>query len=362
MELLSQGIQSTSCPLRRLSLSSVEWDSANLENQNGRNDPFALALARNTTLEDVSLSRSFVSTEDLTLFDLTLFDLFYEMSSNGQPQGPMRTLRLENCDLGKSTQTQDQTVLLVDSLISMLSLQHCSIVELYLEDCGLGFHSISLGGRDILRSLMSGLQENSSIQVLGLNQNLFDVSDLQYIMDGITGCRNLRQVELEADNVEVFLQNYDNASWLTNSRLVQPHPPTQLRKLVIDAHIWNARRWFMDHAEGSDAELQAVLVDLLDHNPLIYDLGEEFKRGAMPRVTELLNLNQCVGPLRTAPPPRREQGHQRTEENRRPLSRIPLSFWPIVLERTNNKLVADPAGCANVVHHILKQGPGLLEG
>ena len=98
------------------------------------------------------------------------------------------------------------------------ALQHC-FIKLCLDECNLGFNSTA-HDRDILRSLISILQENSSIEVLCLNQNGFDVTDLHCIMDAITGCCNLCGLELEEKNPEHYEEQHDDSSWLTSSRLV----------------------------------------------------------------------------------------------------------------------------------------------
>ncbi|CAJ1966376.1 unnamed protein product [Cylindrotheca closterium] len=390
MELLSQGIQSNSCPLRSLQLYDVECDdSVHVENENCRSEHFLLALAKNTTLEDVSFMNSFTSTQDVTLVDLV-----YRMSNTQKPR--WKTLCLEGADLEKSAQVQDQTVVLVDSLTHMLGHQQCSIVELSLHGCSLGVH-YNVHGRTMLQSLMLGLQENSSVQVLSLDNNGFDFADLKYILDGIVGCRNLRELELSEEDLSFNEKDKENMTWLTNSRIVLPHPRTELRKLWIfdhlpyrsiydddeddgddfdcydddayayayaHSHAYDAYDAFRDADSSgtcdrsmSDTKLEEALLPLLLHNPLIYELGGygvNWKE--MPRAAELLDLNQCVGPLR-APLPL-EQGQGADEASH--LSRIPRSLWPVVLERTNNTL-KDPARCANVVYHILKQGPGLLD-
>ncbi|CAJ1966379.1 unnamed protein product [Cylindrotheca closterium] len=361
MELLSQGIQSTSCPLRSLYLRDVECDhAAHVENKNRRSEPFVLALTKNTTLEDVTFISSFTSTQDVTLVDL-----FYQMS-NTQPPIRWKKLFIVGSDLGKFAQIQDQTVRLVDRLTRMLSHRDCSIVELCLQNCSLGFHYNNTHGRGILQSLMSGVQENSSIQVLNLNNNAFSLADLQFILDGISGCPNLRELELCEEHASLNVPENQNTSWLTNSRLMLPRPGTNLNKLWICDHfplcnIYDYEDYEEYISSGShrfmtDAELEAVLLPLLVYNPFICDLGRGLNWRGMPRAAEVLDLNQCLGALRTPPSPAQDQ-----ETTESPLSHIPLSLWPTVLERTS-KTLKDPARCANVVHHILKRGPGVLDG
>jgi len=363
--LLGQGLQHNSCLLRRLYLDDVEIDSSYFENHEERRtiNPFALGLARNSTLEEVRLWPTLDSTQDITFFDL-----FREIVTLDQPP-KWQKFSWKTNTLGHTIATRSVGDLpLVDYFTRTLAHQKCQIVDLNLDQCFLGFHHSSYE-RDILRSLMLGLQENASIQVLSLNHNGFDVVDLQCIMDGISSgrCReNLRQVYLVEFNRWFRRRNYESLDWLIHSSLLQPHPSnSQLRKLWIANHLPN-NRVLDDDGDNEEStrrgysndELEAVILRLLEQNPCLHDLGDDLMiRKRMPKVSDLLDLNKCFGPLRL--PSTQVKGPKRGDES--PLSHLPIPLWPLVLGRTNKQLKEHPTRCANVIHHILKSAPGLLE-
>ncbi|CAJ1966378.1 unnamed protein product [Cylindrotheca closterium] len=134
MEVLSQGIQSTSCPLRSLCLDEVECaDHMQTENENSRSGPLFMALAKNPTLENVGFISSFNHAQNVTLFNLFLPDVKY-------PAAKMEDTGLGRCQFGEvCTNTEPRGVVLVDRLAGVLSHQHCNIVDLCLDGCKLGF-------------------------------------------------------------------------------------------------------------------------------------------------------------------------------------------------------------------------------
>lgn len=292
MELLSQGIQRNSCPSRRLFLHDVEYHDGQQE-ANPIN-PFALALARNTTLEDVSLWSSFRSSQDRTYFEL-----FHDISLRGQPP-KWKKFSWKTNSLGDPSEIQSDGVLM-DRFTQTLADPQFQIVQLHLDQCFLGFQ-YSKYERGVLQSLVLGLHENTSIRILSLNHNGFDTVDLQCIMDGITLCTNLVEVSLVEYNRGFYTRNYDSLDWLTKSDLLLTHPLTNLKKLWIANHLPNKRNLDDNRRNISDTELEIAILQLLIYNPMLYALGDDLMiRKRMPKVSDMLDLNQTVGPLRLIP-------------------------------------------------------------
>lgn len=253
------------------------------------------------------------------------------MSSGQPPKG--KTHSWKGADLRKSAQIQGQTVLLVDRLTNMLIYQQCSIVELNLDRC---LNFTSTGRRNILRSLLLRLQENSSIKDLHRSQNGIDAEDLQCIVDGILECHNLGQIDLEEDDPAVYGQHESSLSRLINSRLMIPQAPTQLRKLWISDHLPNRRSLLDDDStclddddhEICDDEFQASFLRLLMHKSLALC---SWRRSELEV--------DATGDRTTGPQSMywslRSTLRSSWKHRERPLSLIPLSLWPILLDRSN---------------------------
>jgi hypothetical protein len=325
--IIGEGLQSRSCNLERLVFYSVSFDYQ-LAHNNGR-DPLSAALSNNTSLKCLELRNTITADGDGLLAILS--------SIVKHPN--LEVFALEGTNLGESI----LNTRLIRPVTRLLASSRCQLVSLDVSDCCLGYHSS--GERHLLACLLNAIRRNHCLKSLDLSENGLDNMDVISILDCIRDCPNLRDVDLNG-NDEVDQIHFGN------SQLARPHPPTKLQQLDL-------QDYFREHYHG-EAREDVMILQLLQHNPLLGDLGldmEESQQRFSPEIVHLLDLNLFgrVLMLPISAPDDPDDPDDTTEEEGKTI--IPLSIWPMVLERSNNIFANYPKREANVIFHLLNKGP-----
>lgn len=309
---VGDGIRSTLCNLERLVLLRVDLDYAN--QRDPALYPLSESLSNNTSLKCLEIEKRMTNCADELLLTL-----------NAISRHPtLEILELENVDLTQAVGNQQ----VVGALARLLTSPQCKLVRLGITSCGLGYRASDY--TDDLERLLTALPQKNSLESLDLSFNLLDHTDIISILDCIHDCPNLQDVDLdqfwEAGRLEFGA-----------SRLARPHPPTKLREL-------NLNSYFLEMFGGEEDENSAIL-QLLQHNPLLGDLGlefEEYEGKFSSEICHLLDMNR-FGRLLMLP-------------DLPAAARIPHSVWPLVLERSNRMFAKDSRRGANVIFHFLSEG------
>jgi hypothetical protein len=190
----------------------------------------------------------------------------------------------------------------------------------------------------------SKTQTNYSLETLELSHNTLDHDDLHHLWDVVSRFPKLTTLNLTFNRIRTFLNNNNN----NNSNILWEQPNIKLRNLVLTANP------IMANTKVCEKE---ALVKILLANPQLSFVGAGMvSHGFMssplcsPQIRQLLDLNHTGRGLFCS-----------VEASASPSAvaaapAVPLSLWPMVLERAHDKFQNFPKRRSDVIYQLL-HGP-----
>jgi hypothetical protein len=181
---------------------------------------------------------------------------------------------------------------------------------------------------------------NYNLETLELSHNTLDHDDLHQLWDVVSRFPKLTTLNLTLNRIGTLNKNESNNS----NDILWEKPNTKLRNLILTANP------VMANADVCEKE---ALLKILQANPQLSFVGAGMASyGFMgstlysPRIRQLLDVNQAGRCLFCSS----------EESSSSPSANVPVSLWPMVLERAQRKFKNFPRRRSDVIYQLL-HGP-----
>jgi hypothetical protein len=204
------------------------------------------------------------------------------------------------------------------ALQKILASPSCKLLDLDLSD---QVHFFDFANDSCLDWLVKGLRQNHSLRSLDLSGNHLDHGKLRQLLSCLSDCPTLTDIDFSHNKIAQL----DLACCL--------FPGGKLTRLDMDRNP-------LFESYEADVILSANIFQLLENNPQLGDLGVEYMLSEYdPMILHLMDMNR--------------HGRILLQNDS-----VPLSVWPIVLERVMRDSLFDTneTRMSNVIYHLM-HGP-----